>query len=152
MNKMNRISISKANEKEIESFNKKVWKEADLEHYGQGARWVSKEIIFKAVENGKIIGTVKAKYDSGVVYVKNVIIAKNKRGQGIGRQLMTRVEIAGKKLGAHKIYLFTGKTWPERKFYEKLGYKKTSDLPKHFFKHDFVIYSKTIRVGIIFKS
>jgi ribosomal protein S18 acetylase RimI-like enzyme len=140
-----KIVISKATEKEIESFNKKVWKEADQEHYGLGARWVSKEIIFKAVERRKIIGTVKAKYDSGVIYVKNVIIAKSKRRQGIGRQLMAKIEEAGKKLGGHKIYLFTGKKWvSSRKFYEKLGYKKTGDLPKHFFKHDFVIYSKMI--------
>jgi len=139
-----KIIISKAIEKEIESFNKKVWKEADLKHYGQGARWISKEIIFKAVEGGKIIGTVKAKYDSGVVYIKNVIIAKSKRRQGIGRQLMAKVETIGKKLGGHKAYLFTGKDWAERHFYEKLGYRKTGDLPKHFFKHDFVIYSKTI--------
>ena len=144
MDKMNRISLSKANEKEIETFNKKAWQEADLEDYGPGAKWVSKEIIFKAVEGGKIIGTIKAKYDAGVVYVKNVIIAKNKRRQGIGRQLMVKVETTGKKLGAHKIYLFTGKTWPEKRFYEKLGYRKTGDLPKHFFKHDFVIYSKTV--------
>ena len=141
---MNKISISKADEREIKSFSKKAWKEADLEHYGPGARWISKEIIFKAVEGGKIIGTVKAKYDSGVVYIKNVIIAKSKRRQGIGRQLMAKVETVGKKLGAHKVYLFTGKNWAERRFYEKLGYGKTADLPKHFFKYDFVIYSKTI--------
>ncbi len=140
-----KITIAKTTEKEIKSFNKRVWKEADLEHYGPGARWASKEIIFKAVEGGKVVGTVKAKYDSGVVYVKNVIIAKSKRRQGIGRQLMVKIEEAGKKLGGHKIYLFTGKKWViARKFYERMGYKKTADLPKHFFKHDFIIYSKMI--------
>lgn len=45
---------------------------------------------------------------------------------------------------AHKICLFTGKSWSARKFYEKLGYKKTADLPKHYFKVDFVIYSKIL--------
>lgn len=142
---MNKISISKTTEKEIKSFSKRAWKEADLEHYGPGVRWIGKEFILKATEGKKIVGSVKAKYDAGVVYVKNIIIAKNKRRQGVGRKLMLKTEEISKKLGSHKIYLFTGKKWViARKFYEKLGYKKTADLPKHFFKHDFVIYSKMI--------
>ncbi len=142
---MNKISISKTTEKEIKGFNKKAWKEADQEHYGLGVRWVGKEFFLKATQEGKIVGSVKAKYDAGVVYIKNIIIAKSKRRQGVGRKLMVKTEEVSKKLGSHKIYLFTGKKWViARKFYEKLGYKKTADLPKHFFKHDFVIYSKTI--------
>ena len=79
-----------------------------------------------------------------MVYVKNIIVAEDKRGQGIGQKLMEQIEKFGKKLGAHKIYLQTGADWKERKFYDKLGFKKTADLPKHHFKRDFVIYSKFI--------
>ena len=139
-----KITIAKTTEKEIKGFSKKARKEADIEHYGPAARWVSKEFILKATEGGKIVGVVKAKYEAGVVYIKNLIVAKDQRKQGIGRQLMAKAETAGKKLGGHKAFLFTGKTWSEKRFYEKLGYKKTGDLPKHFFKQDFVVYSKTI--------
>lgn len=141
---MNKIFVSKAAEKEIKGFHKRAWAKADIEHYGRHTKWVSKEFIFKATEKGKIVGAIKAKYDAGVLYIKNLIVVKDKRRQGIGRLLMAKVEAAGKKLGGHKAFLFTGKTWPEQRFYEKLGYRKTGDLPKHFFKHDFVIYSKTI--------
>ena len=48
----------------------------------------------------------------------------------------------GKKLGAHKIWLITGKDWSENNFYQKLGFKKGGILPKHNFKKDYVIYSK----------
>lgn len=57
---------------------------------------------------------------------------------------MEQVEAFSKKMRAHKIYLFTGKSWSAGRFYEKLGYKKTADLSKHYFKVDFVVYSKTL--------
>ncbi|MDO8424695.1 MAG: GNAT family N-acetyltransferase, partial [bacterium] len=66
------------------------------------------------------------------------------RGKGMGRKLMEQVEAFSKKMRAHKIYLFTGKNWNAGRFYETLGYKKTADLPKHFFEVDFVIYSKML--------
>jgi len=137
--------ISKATENEIKSFSKKAWQEADFSLYGRNVRWMEKKIVFKAVENKKIIGSIKAKYEAGVIYIGNIIIAKDQRRTGIGRELMARVEKEGKKLGGHKIYLFTGKKWKgARRFYKRLGYRKTGDLPHHFFKHDFVIYSKAI--------
>lgn len=94
---MDNISIKKATSKEIKRFNRKEWKKQDAEHYGRSIRWIEKDFIFKAVEKGKIVGCAKFKYESGVVYVKNVIIAENKRGKGIGQKLMERAEEFSKK-------------------------------------------------------
>jgi len=91
-----------------------------------------------------MVGNINAKYEGGVVYIKNLIVAKEKRHQGIGRKLVEKVEKEGKRLGGHKIFLWTGKKWDTHNFYRKLGYKKTADLPKHYLKQDFVIYSKFI--------
>lgn len=139
-----KIIISKATEKEIKKFNKKSWHKADIEHYGRPVKWREKEFIFKATEKGRIVGTIKAKYDAGVIYIKNIIVNKEKRGQGIGEKLMDKVEKAGKRLGAHKLYLFTMESWDAAKFYRKLGFRKTANLSKHFLKRDYVIYSKFI--------
>jgi len=49
-----------------------------------------------------------------------------------------------KRERVHKIFLETGKTWKVRKFYEKLGYNKTGDLPKHFAKQDYIEYTKLL--------
>jgi len=140
----NMINIDKATEKEIKEFNRKEWRKADIEHYGRGIRWIGKPFIFKAKENGKIVGSVKAKYEGGVIYVKNIIVDEDRRGRGIGRKLMERVEKEGKKIGGHKIYLFTMEKWGSSKFYKGLGFRKTADLKKHFLKRDFAIYSKLI--------
>ena len=139
-----KISIIKTTEKEIKRFGKKAWRESNIEHYGRPVRWIKKNLIFKATENRVIIGTIKAKYESGVVYVGELIVTKDKRRQGIGKKLMKKVEKEGKQLGAHKIFLFTGKKWDAGRFYRRLGFKKVANLPKHYLKHDFVIHSKMI--------
>jgi 16S rRNA (adenine1518-N6/adenine1519-N6)-dimethyltransferase len=72
------------------------------------------------------------------------IVAHDKKGQGIGKLLTLKAEDFGKKLGAHKVYLQTGKGWEAEKFYQKLGYKETATLLNHHFHKDFVIYEKLI--------
>lgn len=139
-----KVNISKATKEEIASFDEKAWRGEDLEHYGEPVSWVKKDFIFKATENGKIVGVIKGKFEAGVVYISTMVVARDKRRQGIGKMLVERAEKFGKDLGAHKVFLFTIEEWDASRFYEKLGYKKTGDLPNHYLKRDFVIYSKSI--------
>jgi N-acetylglutamate synthase-like GNAT family acetyltransferase len=78
------------------------------------------------------------------MYIRNIIVDGEKQGRGIGQDLMKVIEKTGKRLGGHKMYLFTVESWTATKFYKKLGFKKIANLPKLFFKRDFVIYSKSI--------
>lgn len=135
------ISTTKA---EVKKFNKKEWHGVDIEHYGKKVEWNEKEFIFKATENGKIVGTISGEHVSGVLYIDYIIVAKDKREKGVGKTLMQKTEEFGKSLNAHKIHLITGKGWKAINFYEELGYKKIADLPHHHFKKDFVIYEKFI--------
>jgi len=138
------IKISPASESAIAQFNKRTWRQSNKEHYGPGARWKSKLFVLQAKENGRIVGTLKAQYDAGVVYVKQLIVSKDKRRLGAGRKLMAELVKRAKPLGAHKLFLFTGQGWSACKFYEKLGFKKAGKLPRHYLKREFVIYSKLI--------
>ncbi len=138
------IKVSKTTEKQIEKFNKKAWRKPDIEHYGRPVNWKKKGLFFKATERGATVGIIKARHNGGVIYIRNIIIDERRRGRGIGEKLMNKIEEAGKRLGAHKLYLFTGEKWSSIKFYRKLGFKKIANLPKFYFKKDFVIYSKSI--------
>lgn len=139
-----KIKISEATDKEIGDFEEKAWRGEDLEHYGEPVSWIVKKFIFKASENGKIVGVTEGKFEAGVVYISTLIVAKGKRRQGIGEMLAKRVEKFGRDLGTHKIFLFTMEEWEAGRFYEKLGYKKTGNLPHHYLKRNFTIYSKLI--------
>ncbi|MBI4059352.1 GNAT family N-acetyltransferase [Candidatus Microgenomates bacterium] len=138
------IKITNASYRQIKDFNLKEWHGVDIDHYGKEVEWNDKEFIFKAEEGGQIVGTASGKYASGVVYISDVIVAKDKRGKGVGSALIEKIEEFGRELGAHKIWLITGKDWSENQFYQKLGFKEDGILPKHNFKKDYLIYFKFI--------
>ena len=141
---MNNVKISKSTEKEISAFSKKAWREEDIEHYGEPVEWIVKKYIFKAAKNGKIIGYIDGKFESGVVYIDTLIVDKNFRKKGVGKALIERVEKYAREMKSHKIYFFTMESWEASKFYKRLGYRKSGDAKKHYLKRDFVIYTKFI--------
>jgi GNAT superfamily N-acetyltransferase len=140
----NMVKISKSSSREVKEFAKREWAKANIEHYGKQVDYNQKDFVFKATEDGNIVGSVKGRHEAGVVYIDYLIVAADKKGRGIGRQLMEKTESWGKNLGAGKVHLITGKSWSAVKFYEALGYKQIAVLPKHHFKEDFLVYEKFI--------
>lgn len=138
------VKVTEATIEEIREFDKKEWRKANVVFYGSSVVWVGKRFIFKATKDGKIIGAAKGNYKAGVVYINAMIVDEIERRRGVGKKLIEKIGNWGKHLGAHKIFLFTMEEWEANKFYRKLGFKKTGDLPKHFLKKDFVIFSKYI--------
>jgi GNAT superfamily N-acetyltransferase len=106
------------------------WHLLDKMHYGKDIDWNEKHFRFKAVENGKLVGTIDGKHESGIVYIGTIITAKSARGKGIGTMLIKKAEEFGKKYGAHRTWLSTGKDWSENIFYKKLGFKLIGTLYK----------------------
>lgn len=139
------VTVSKATKKETSSFNEEEWHKVDFAHYGKRVDWNEHKFRFKAIENGKLLGTISGKYESGVLYIGAVITTEGSRGKGIGTMLVNRAEEFGKKLKAHKVWLITGKDWSENEFYKKLGFKIEGELPNHHFHKNFVIYSRPIK-------
>ncbi|MBI4974056.1 GNAT family N-acetyltransferase [Candidatus Roizmanbacteria bacterium] len=136
------IKISKATSKEalIEE-----WHRVDVPHYGKRIDWKEKEFRLKAVERRKIVGTVEGKHGSGVIYIDSLITVERARGKGIGTMLIKKAEEFGKKLGAHRTWLITGKDWSENIFYKKLGFVLVGTLPDFHFHKDFVVYTREIK-------
>ena len=93
------IKIKKALGKYTKDFSVNAWHGVDLAHYGKGVDWKETEFYFMAEENGKILGTIKGKHESGVVYIGTIIVDEKERGKGIGKMLVNKAEEFGKKLG-----------------------------------------------------
>src|ERR1017187_5430031 len=115
------IIISKSTSEEIKEFNDREWVDADFKYYGKTTGWIKEKYFFKATESGKIVGAIIGKYEAGVLYIDDLIVAKDKRNLGIGKALVNKAQVYGRKMGGHKAYLITGKTWEVRKFYESAG-------------------------------
>jgi GNAT superfamily N-acetyltransferase len=139
------IRISNATKKETGEWNKKEWHKVDIAHYGRHVKWKEKKFRFKAEEDGKLVGVISGQHESGILYIGQIMTGEGLRGKGIGTMLINKAEDFGKKLGAHQMWLLTGKYWSENTFYKKLGFKLTANLPDFHFHTDFVIYTRQIK-------
>lgn len=85
------------------------------------------QIFLKAVTDGRIIGSVRAFVKEGTCYVGRLIVHPDFQNEGIGTQLMDRIEEVFK--GAQRFEIFTGhKSERNLYLYEKIGYKRFKTL------------------------
>lgn len=85
-----------------------------------------KGVVLKAVdEDNKVIGSVRACYDNGTVYIGKLMVHPEKQGQGIGTQLLIAIENEYPK---QRYELFTSsKSKKNIELYEKSGYRIFSE-------------------------
>ena len=121
------------------------WRQLIDKHYGKGLPWWEKYYRYKAIEDGKLLGTIEGKVEPGCVNINSLMTTETARGKGIGTRLIKKAEALGKKLGAHRTWLFTGKDWQSNDFYKKLGFKIIGSLQDFYYHKDFVIYTRLIK-------
>ena len=136
------IHISEKMTPPVLSFIKKEWKTADKQYQRKTVDWKKHKKILTAYEKGELVGVLDLYYVAGVMHIEEIIVAFIHHKKGIGKVLMEQAEELAKKEKLHKIYLETGKTWGVGDFYEKLGYIKTGEMPKHHCGQDYIQYSK----------
>jgi len=143
---MIKIIITKKYSPQFYDFSKKIWEIADMENYGRKINWEKENRFIQAYKNTTLVGLIELTLEAGVMHILDLVVDYTEQNQGIGTELMKKAEEVAKQNNIHKIFLETGATWKVRKFYEKLGYVKTGDLPKHFEKQDYVEYTKLLEL------
>ena len=85
----------------------------------QGA--FEKQVFFKVSVSDKIVGSVRGYVDNGTCYIGRLIVHPEFQNQGIGKQLMNKIESFFKY--AERYELFTGHRSERNLYlYQKLGY------------------------------
>lgn len=102
----------------------------------------NQELIVVENENSEVIGTLQLSFIQYLTYqggiraqIEAVRIRKDKRGLGIGRNMVKWAINRAKERNAHLLQLTTDKQRPEAiKFYEDLGFKSTHEGMKMYLK------------------
>jgi N-acetylglutamate synthase-like GNAT family acetyltransferase len=128
----------------MKAFDKKEWKEYDMEHFGQPIDWDTKVYFIKAEDEKGIVGTLGIKVEGGVGKINTILVRKGEQRKGIGKVLMEKAEEITKNQNGHKLFLMTGRGWKAIQFYEALGFEKTAEVNNHYFNTDFIELSKFI--------
>lgn len=84
------------------------------------------KMSFVAEENGNIIGTVLGSFDGRRGYIQKLVVKKDYRKKGIGKQLMAKVISRLRQVGA--LYIPISGEAQLIPFYEKCGFKKTGQV------------------------
>ena len=81
-----------------------------------------KGVVLKAVNEGEIIGSVRAFADGDTVYIGKLIVHPDHQGKGLGKRLLAAVE---NNLHRKRFELFTSaKSERNLRLYEKAGYTR----------------------------
>lgn len=81
-----------------------------------------KDIMFVSLDDDKFVGAVHGSITEDSMYIGWLVVNEEYRGNGIGKNLMCKIEEKAKELNVYSINLGTVEFQAE-KFYEKLGYK-----------------------------
>ncbi|MFJ4156144.1 GNAT family N-acetyltransferase [Pseudomonas sp. NPDC089752] len=94
---------------------------AHLSFLGNGCSWV-------AEEEGKILGFICASVQCQALHIEEVSVRGDAQGQGIGRQLLTRMieEARHKGLGQVTLTTFSNVPW-NAPFYQRHGFEVIAD-------------------------
>ena len=86
-------------------------------------------LSFVAFEEGRLVGAVLAGTDGRRGYLQHLSVAADKRGCGLGRELVKRVTDALYKQGIVKTHLFVQEGNDQaRAFYDRLGWSRRNDV------------------------
>ena len=109
------------------------WKENyfvnELDEYKPFKLFLKKNpsLSFLAEENGEIIGTVLGSFDGRRGYIQKLVVRKDYRKKGLGRQLIEKAISELRTIGA--LYIPINAEEELTSFYEKCGFNKTKQVP-----------------------
>lgn len=129
----------------MKEFGRAEWLLVHPEHFGHEQdqqHWKDVKFHLCARDGSRIVGRLDGFYMAGVMCVDQIMVAHDRRDEGIGQELMAKAEKIARENRLHKIHLETGTDWKAVKFYEKLGYGKEAKLRNHYEGTDFLVMSK----------
>lgn len=140
---MSEIIIRDCDKKEIKEFRTAAWKRFNDE---KGYSIKETEHFLSAEKDEIIVGFSQYYLNGGVGYLDQLIVAREERGKGIGKSLLSRFEEICKKKGCHKLKLETCPAFHPNAYnmYKKRGYKIEAKLKNDRLKKEWVIMAKKI--------
>lgn len=78
--------------------------------------------------------------------LKRMFTAKEARGRGLGRRMLTAIEESARAAGCHRVILETGDRQPEAiALYEKAGYRRIEDFGHYKGEEGVLSYAKSLK-------
>ena len=135
------LEIIESRAEEVKKLSKELWSDY---YYNLKINTIRENKYYKIELDGKEIGIIILKLRSGVLYIKDIILKNESRGNKIGHKTMEFCLDLAQKENCHKMRV---KTCPEIMptayyLYKKHGFTEETILKNDYFNKDWVILSK----------
>src|SRR3989344_8757793 len=136
------MKISLTNSKEVYEFLNKEWN-SFFNSKKVKRQTKPQYYFFKIEENNKIAGASVLSVKSNIGTIEDILIKKDCREKGIGKELLKSIENKAREENCRKILLKTSNIHTEAKsFYLSNGYKQIAALPNLWYNSDWYFFVK----------
>jgi len=136
------LQIEETTADAVASFVAAAWGQTDAERYGADLDWSAKRFVTQAMLGSETMGVARFRIRAGVGYLSEIVVRRDRRGQGVGTALLADFEARARAAGCHKLALITDGAGRARRFYEDRGYHVEGTLHNHYHGLDFVNLAK----------
>ena len=120
-----------------------TWEAYSISQYGPGVAHLAPFAVV-ARERGDVVGVAEGECRGAVWRLARLIVAPERRGAGVGAQLLAAVERAALEAGAVRVRLETLAGGRVAAFYARHGYAAVATLPRWREERDFVVMERSV--------
>ena len=131
------------------------WQENSVSLYGEEVVATAKSkdqyeqnFVFKAVEDGQLVGISSGKCSLGLGYIHELVINEKWRGKGIGSVLLAKAEEFCRERGARRLALRTDSNGAAVDFYCRRGWTIEHESKDWFGGHTFLQMRKDLDLDL----
>jgi ribosomal protein S18 acetylase RimI-like enzyme len=104
--------------------------------------WHEQQHELAALDGETAVAVLSLRIAASLAHLDGLIVAPERRRQGIGRQLVARAEELANYYNCHKVTLEVPAAGYARDFFTACGYALEAILPQHTFKLDVAVMRK----------
>ena len=136
------VEIARVEPQAVEAFVRQTEREALKTFYDFSVIWHEQLHDFAAMDGEAVAGVAQIRIAASLAHVDRVIVAPQRRREGIGRALLTSAEEVANYYNCHKMTLLVPHRSATQQFFERCGYREEAVLAQHTFKLDMAVLRK----------
>ena len=130
------IEIVRTQPDAVVEFYRESEREALRTLYGFSVVWHEQAHAIAARDGALTRGAATIRIAASLAHVERIVVAPDRRREGIGRALLAEAERIANYYNCHKMAVMVPHHSPAQTFFEACGYREEALLPQHTFKLD----------------
>jgi len=130
------VEIVRVRPAAVDAFFRAHEREALKTFYNFSVIWHEQSHDIAAKNGDDVVGALRLRIAASLAHIERVIVAPERRRQGIARRLLDDAADIANYYNCHKMTLLVPHRSAAQTFFEACGYREEAVLPQHTFKLD----------------